>query len=329
MQKVLPAQAHKCLDGSRPLCKVVRIAVKEKDIAKLNTEDASDTVIAETPSKRQRRKNYYRIQKIQLFLAALFTASIIVIAPSLAWFSYQKEMAVSTKINSPATLEIKSGGHAGAEQDIINFELSDIDTESKSYPHYEESGTTYYYKDYVFCVKGKAISAYDLQIAHTTNIAFKYQVFRAIQDDTYGTIQYVSKDKSVTQMYRLARVKLDVSGNVVTQDSAVVYEDYSTPIDGRYINNANSDGRTLANSSLTARSYDTDTDTYQVFANPVYWLKRDIPVYTEEKTDDGFTHSYVLRISWVMKSNNDDVNDLDVVQNNKETDMIYITAAVH
>jgi len=80
---------------------------------------------------------------------------------------------------------------------------------------------------------------------------------------------------------------------------------------------------------LTGRSYETG-DTYQVYANPVYWLKRNIPVYTEEKTDEGFTHSYVLRISWVMKNDDeDDDENLNIVQNNKETDMIYITAAVH
>jgi hypothetical protein len=176
----------------------------------------------------------------------------------------------------------------------------------------------------LFFVKGKAISSYDLQIAHTTNIAFKYQVFRAIQDDVNGTVQYVSKDKTVTQNYRLATVKLDDSGNVVTQNDAVVYEDCSTPLDGAYIN-ANTSGRIVANDSLKGRSYGTG-DTYQDYANPVYWLKRDIPVYTEEKTDAGFTHSYVLRISWTMKNsniNNDD--NLDVVQNNKETDMIYFS----
>ena len=289
---------------------------------------ASDTAVAESPLDEM-IKRLNRAQKIQLVLAVLFTAMIIIIAPSLAWFAHQNEMSVSTKINSPATLEIKSGGHMGQEQDIVNFELSDIDTENKAYESYTENGTKYYYKDFVFCVKGKAISSYDLQIAHTTNIAFKYQVFRAIQDDVNGTVLYVSKDKSVTQYYRLAAVKLDGSGNVVIQDDEVVYEDCTTPISGTYINNANPGGRPLADGTLTGRSYDTG-DTYQAYANPVYWLKRDIPVYTEEKTDEGFTHSYVLRISWIMKSNNNNNNDnLDIVQNNKETDMIYITAAVH
>lgn len=301
--------------------------MKERDIEKKNIEGVSDTVITETPLKKM-KKHLDRSQKIQLVLAVIFTVSIIIVAPTLAWFSYQKEMAVSTKVNSPATLEIKSGGHAGQEQDIVNFELSDIDTENKSYEHYTEGETTYYYKDFVFCVKGKAISSYDLQIAHTTNIAFKYQVFRAIQDDANGTIQYVSKDKTVTQYYRLATVKLDADDNVVTENDAVVYEDNSTPLDGAYVNNANPSGRTLANGTLTGRSYDTG-DAYQAYANPVYWLKRGIPVYTEEKTDEGFTHSYVLRISWIMKNDNNNDEDLDVVQNNKETDMIYITAAVH
>ena len=275
-------------------------------------------------------------QTVQLFFAILLTLTVIVALPTYSWYSYQKEIAITTKINSPSMLEIKAGGKPGEEQGIINFEMSDIDVEDQSHNTYEEDGKTYHYKDFVFCVKGKSISSYDLQLVHTTNIPFRYQIFRAVQDDN-GTIVYVSKDKTVTQNYRLARVKI-LGGRVqVDADKQVIYEDYSTPLDGNYINAVvTAGGRVIANNQgdggavpdLTGRSYDTG-DSYQVYANPVYWLKRDIPVYTEEKTDDGFTHSYVLRVSWVMRNENDDREDLDIVQNNKETDIIYITTAVH
>ena len=299
-----------------------------------------ETETEELPEEEENQKKKYSLAlKIQLAAAVLFTVAVIITIPVIAWFSYQKEMAVSTRVNSPATLEIKAGGHSGEEQSIINFELSDIDTEDRSYESYVEgegeSAVRYYYKDFVFCVKGKAINSYDLQLVHTTNIAFKYEIFRAVQDDN-GTILYTSKNNEVNQLYKLARVLLDSNDNPVIVNNQVVYEDYSDPIDGHYVNNANAGigGRLIAKDNgssavakdLTARSYDGG-EHYQAYANPVYWVKRDIPVYTEEKGDDGFTHSYVLRISWVMKGENDDVGNLEVVQNNKETDVIYITAS--
>ena len=291
----------------------------------------------------RKSKKLGRAAIIQLIAAILFTLGVLIIPPSIAWFSYQKEIAVSTKVNSPATLAIRAGGEPGEEQSIINFELSDIDTEDATYNSYTvgsgEGTLTYYYKDFVFCVKGKAISAYDLQLAHTTNIAFKYDIYRAVQDDN-GDIVYTSLDKTVTQPYSLKRVKLNGTGGAeVDSGGNVVYEPWTTPLDGAYVNNASAAGtRVLAKTGgdsstakdLTARSYD-GTDSYQKYANPVYWLKRNIPVYTEEKSDEGFTHSYVLRVSWIMPSSLTDQQreeDLDQVQNNKETDIVYITAAV-
>lgn len=325
---------------------IADIDLDDEDLDDEDLDDEDDEYLDEEANKllkKNKRKRKGLSLKTQLIFAAFFTIAILVIIPTLAWFSFKKEMAISTKINSPATLEIRAGGAPGQEQSIINFDLSDIDTEDESYNHYTvgtgDDAITYYYKDFVFCVKGKAISAYDLQLAHTTNIAFKYDVYRAVQDNT-GPIVYTSLNKSVTQRYSLKRVKIDGSGNVVTEGGNIVYEDYDTPIDGVYINNVNPAGtRVLAKTGgdsgaikdLTSRSYD-GTDGYQKYANPAYWLKRGIPVYTEEKSDDGFTHSYVLRVSWIMTGTltaEQREENLDIVQNNKETDIIYITAAVN
>lgn len=280
-----------------------------------------------------RIKKYDKSKKIQLLAAIVLTSLLIIILPTYAWFFHTREMSVSTRIDSPATLEIKSGGHPGEEQAIINFELSDIDTENKTYDYYTEGGVTYYYKDFVFCVKGRSISTYDLQLAHTTNIAFKYQIFSAVPDNN-GTIVYMPKDNNAanSQKYRLARIRTNSDGDAVLENEEAVYEDYEIPLDGSYVNVTQSGNRIIANNGptldLTSRSYDED-DNFQKYANPAYWIKRGIVVHSIQKQDGGFTHSYVLRISWVMQ---DSVNatmhesNLDVVQNNKETDMIYITA---
>ena len=274
-----------------------------------------------------------KAQKIQLLAAFVMTVLLIIAMPTYAWFSYQNEMAVSTKIDSPATLEIKSGGHPGEEQAIINFELSDIDTEDSTYNHYTKDGVTYYYKDFVFCVKGKSLSSYDLQLAHTTNIAFKYEIYSAVADNN-GDILYMPKDNNAanSQRYRLARIKTDTNGDAVLDNNdEAIYEDYDVPLDGAYANATIVGNRVVVNDSLKGRSYDVGTngDNVQQYANPAYWIKRGIVVHSIQKQDGGFTHPYVLRISWVMPASIDDAareENLDIVQNNKETDMIYITA---
>ncbi len=284
---------------------------------------------------KNKYSNMSKSHKVQFVIAFLLTIATLIAVPVAAWFSFQKEMGVSTKINSPATLEIKSGGPPGSEQDIINFELSDIDTEDKTFPNYIDDDVTYYYKDFVFCVKGKAIDAYDLQLAHTTNIAFKYEIYRAVADDD-GLIVYMPKNEDIvySQKYKLARIKTDSEGPVISNNE-VVYEDYEEPLDGQYVNVDIVGNRIVAHKDkaldLTSRSYDVgeNGDNFQKYANPAYWIKRNIPVYAIEKTDNGFIHSYVLRISWVMPTSIDDnerEENLDIVQNNKETDMIYITA---
>lgn len=274
-----------------------------------------------------------KAQKIQLLVAFVMTVLLIIAMSTYAWFSYQNEMAVSTKIDSPATLEIKSGGHPGEEQAIINFELSDIDTEDSTYNHYTKDGVTYYYKDFVFCVKGKSLSFYDLQLAHTTNIAFKYEIYSAVADDN-GDILYMPKDNNAanSQRYRLARIKTDTNGDAVLDNNdEAIYEDYDVPLDGAYANATIVGNRVVVNDSLKRRSYDVGTngDNVQQYANPAYWIKRGIVVHSIQKQDGGFTHPYVLRISWIMSTSIDDEareEDLNIVQNNKETDMIYITA---
>lgn len=280
-------------------------------------------------------KELDKSKRIQLLAAIILTVLIIAIIPAYAWFTYTREISLSTKISSPDTLEIRSGGHPGEEQAIINFELSDIDTENKTYEHYtDDKGVTYYYKDFVFCVKGKSVSTYDLQLAHTTNIAFKYQIYSAVPDDN-GEILYMPKDNNPanSQKYRLAKIKTGPDGEAILDDQGnAIYDDWNIPIDGNYVNVTQSGNRIIANNGttldLTSRSYDTG-DGFQKYANPAYWIKRGIVVHSIQKQDGGFTHPYVLRISWIMP---DSVNDtmhesnLDIVQNNKETDMIYITA---
>ena len=297
---------------------------EKEDMLDLSDDSEVKDQISLRKNISEKYKKLDKSQRVQLIFAAVITLVILILFPAFAWFAFQKEMAVSTKVNSPATIEIR----AGAQEEVINFDLSGIDAE-KAVRTYEDpsTGQTYYFRDYVFCVKGKAINSYNLQLAHTTNIAFKYDIYRlteipgqATEDSedelTNDYALYVSLDRSVKRKYR--------------RENA---------LNGSYVNNAGSPGgRIIAQDNgsterprdLTARSYDVGTDSYQKYANPAYWIAKGIPIGSEEHGDDGFVHFYSLRVSWIKPDSISESDDEDLDQlavfNNKETDMIYITA---
>lgn len=146
-------------------------------------------------------------------------------------------------------------------------------------------------KDFVFCVySDDSVSKYKLQLAHTTNIDFTYTLFPA-QEQSGGT------DAEYT----------DESGNVHN------YSKSGSALTGAYLN-LNSDGKT-ANDSLHKESYES-YNKVQKNAEPLYWQTSEA-INPTKNNGQGFVDYYILEISW-----NDDV------LNNKETDMIYITAGI-
>lgn len=263
-------------------------------------------------------KQLPKSKKIQAVIATVLTISMLTIIPIYAWFSQRKDMAAITKVNAPFNIYITSAQH----QSIQEFDLSDIDTT-------DPRG----YKDYVFCVRGsKEVKSYDLQIAHTTNINFKYELYHAKGAATYddqsdnvsanyvGAIVTYQKDsESQEYTYQIADTNLMAYASAAT-DSAL--------LSAGYLNGTIANGRLIGNATSPA-DY-TSTDSYQKYAQALYW-KKPLPI-TGYSTDDignnDFDHYYVLRLSWTSDDNASE-DDIDVVQNNKETDIVYITAAVH
>ena len=101
-------------------------------------------------------------KKVQLILASIATTILMIAAPTSAWFMHQRKVATVAKINSPAKLTLKSGAH----EDIIQFQMSGINV----------GNGTAGYKDFVFSVEGEDKSDYYIQLAHTTNINFSYDI---------------------------------------------------------------------------------------------------------------------------------------------------------
>ncbi len=213
-------------------------------------------------------------KKRQLVIAVSLSVVLLVALPVYAWFTHKRSIALTTKINAPTQLYIT----AGNKESVANLEMADIDVENGSY------------KDFVFGIGGTDVQTYQIQLAHTTNIPFEYEIYRAksVQeaDKDDDTVVYVSNEVNKTFYYNIDGDK--ISGNYLNQNGSEI----------------------LANSTLHEKSYDSYSNV-QKNAEALYWQSDTLAV-----NDKGhpFCDYFIIRVKWN-----------DKVQNNKETDMVYLT----
>lgn len=225
-------------------------------------------------------------EKIKLVVAFTMTIIVLISAPTLAWFSQQKQIATMAKVDSPAKLSLK----AGAREDIINFKMAGIDvTKGNS-------------KDFVFCVEGEDISSYNIQLAHTTNINFTYTIYQAKEAET--GVEYVRASDS----------------------NPVYYQKAGEPLSGDFVNDTYDEksGRNVGNTQYEDQSYKNgkNPDQRQKFAEPLYWqtdpaIEANDDDYDADDDERSFINYYVLEVTWGAG-----------VINDKETDLVYLTAQV-
>lgn len=229
----------------------------------------------EQQNRTQKDTTKWSGRKKRAIAAVAAAALALVVLPVFAWLYMQRSMETITKVNMPYALLIG----AGDAKPIQQLELSNIDV----------SGTQKY-KDVVFCVYSeKPSKSYDLQLAHTTNIGFTYEIYTATRADTNASTDVV---ECLGKQY--------IKGN---------------SLDGSYLNkDENSDYATDKYHEIT---YDKYYKTHvQKSAEPLYWKTTSQETLPKEKDDTTYyVNYYILHISW-------DEN----VQNNKETDMIYLMA---
>lgn len=227
-------------------------------------------------SEKKASHKSWSARKKRAILAVIAAALALLVIPVFAWLYMQRSMETITKVNMPYALLIG----AGDAKPIQQLELSNIDV----------SGTQKY-KEVVFCVYSeKPSKSYYLQLAHTTNIGFKYEIYKAsrpaAETSTENVVSYLGKQY--------------IKGKLLT---------------GSYLNkDESSDYATDKYHGITYNEYDK---TYvQKSAEPLYW-KTSSPVTLPDKADDTgyYVNYYILHITWG-----------DDVQNNKETDMIYLMA---
>lgn len=213
-------------------------------------------------------------KKLQLVIAVSISVVLLVALPVYAWFTHKRSIALTTKINAPTQLYIT----AGNKESVENLEMADIDVENGSY------------KDFVFGIGGADVQQYQIQLAHTTNIPFEYEIYRA---------------KSVSETEKSTEAVVYVSDSDCT-----FYYDKSgdSPISGKYLNRDGTE--ILANSTLHEKSYDSYGNV-QKNSKALYWQSDGLSVNDAENP---FCDYFIIRVKWNEN-----------VQNNKETDMVYLT----
>jgi len=236
------------------------------------------------------------IKKIVSIIAFIVAMAFIVSIPVAAWFMTQKQLAAYAPISSPQSLYIGAGHieFAGVDsatvdkyEDIRYLYLEGIDA---------DEGKDYY--DYVFCVYGKAISGFKIQLAYTTNNQFTYQIYNATESNvtSAGAVAYTTHDVTPTTYY------YSVNGEAIA---------------GSFLNDSNSDGIANAEGVYHVYTYGEYTDVNK-YAEPLYWQTTGVIQGTNKSEFDGtknFVRYFILRVNLNGKNKND-----------RETDVICIAA---
>lgn len=262
--------------------------------------------------------------------AAVLLAAIIFSVSVNAWFYYGKYIAGITEIADPTVIFIKSGG----TEEIYYLNLGGIDVENEGKPKGNQK-----YMDFVFCVRGSNLEKFRLQLAHTTNNQFEYEIYPALSKseiiEIMGTIPEEAGNPDVIYEMHTNISYVDNQGNNINLAPHEKVEFYIGQknknsdeinfnvdhIDGSYLNKNENADEILA---LDSDVYHAQTYTPQVPENSPIYTERDkyaIPLYWQASDlEPGnitgiFTNFYILRVLWSTSSLND-----------KETDIIYISA---
>ena len=251
--------------------------------------------------------------KIQLVIAILCTTAI----PVYAWFSYQDKIEAMSKIKEPPSINLASGGDDPAL--YINLENIDV-----------SSGTEKYI---VFSVEPGKYSAYDIQLSHTTNIPFTYELYRVMEDE-HGTIDYTDHTRNVDPETE-ENVETELHYSIMTGYSYTPTGTNIPTVTAGKVNLVNvnpddsSSGRILGDETALAsknRTNYTAQDTVNQYVKPLYSIARKIPKISSDGSED--RDYFAIKLTWQINTTIQEGNAQywNYAFNNKETDIIYISA---
>ena len=227
-------------------------------------------------------------------LWVIYTVAVIVLAvvfPVFAWFS-MSDVASYAPVSSYESLFIGAGhisisGTSFADgvalEDVRYLYLEGIDLTDADKDYY----------DYVFCVYGSGVSAFNIQLGYTTNNQFTYKIYNATESsvNSEGAIPYTTHGDTPTTYY---------------------YKPSGGEISVNYVNKTTAgDGMVIADSSKHIDTYGSYNNVNR-FAEPIYMQTRSA-ISSDAVGNGAFAKYFILRIY----KNDKDVND-------RETDVICI-----
>ena len=266
--------------------------------------------------------------KIQLIAASLILVAAFIAIPIYAWFSYQRKLAELQLINSPDILYVT----AANVESVKSLEMSGINVQATKIVDGQETPITN--KLFPFCVAGEYVSNFTLQLAHTSNNPFDYEIFEGIvylnkdaaiqaiqQGGPYAGSEYVEYTVSADFSDFVGTILDENSGKIsryritegqplyIVKGASLNSQSYG----GGYLN-MSSDNRT-ATTKYAEECY-TDYTVYTNYEMPLYWQCRGIESVPEGEHGEAFFRTFIVDVSWAGKQ----------VSNNKETDIVYIMA---
>ena len=252
--------------------------------------------------KKDGKKPNMALRMHALRLAAVFLALMAAVSalPAGAWFYSGRSAAVAADIENATKLFIK--GPEG--EDIKYINLGGIDKNADAFYA-------------VFCVVGRQVDSYKIQLGFTTNNQFRYELIHAANTGS-GTPQLIYTTHSESPR-------------------TVSYYQDGDPIQGTYLNKksnwlayANATETPEGSRSLHEQTYATAYnsngepiswyDNVNGYAEPIYWHSELITAGSHDP-NDYFYDYYIIKVTWDTETNGPNVNK-------KETDIIYISAKV-
>lgn len=218
-------------------------------------------------ARSQNQKKHFSIKLRYLVLFLILLALLLAAVGTVAWMRYIRSLQTVTMV------QVTDLSLVGPDKNTLAIDLGDLDVST------ERS------KEYVFGVESVGLETCTIQLAHTTNIPFQYEIYKATKNDTSS------------------------GGNEVL--AAGSYFSYGDKIKGKEDNYLN--GTTIASQGdrfFTSTYEKKEGISYSVQKNaaPLYWQSGNVDI-----KEDGTTY-FILKVIWG-----------DNLSNNKETDMVYLT----
>lgn len=218
-------------------------------------------------ARSQNQKKHFSIKLRYLVLFLILLALLLAAVGTVAWMRYIRSLQTVTMV------QVTDLSLVGPDKNTLAIDLGDLDVST------ERS------KEYVFGVESVGLETCTIQLAHTTNIPFQYEIYKATKSDASS------------------------GGNEV--QAAGSYFSYGEKVKGKDASYLN--GATIASQDdrfFTSTYEKKEGISYSVQKNaaPLYWQSGNVDI-----NEDGTTY-FILKVIWG-----------DNLSNNKETDMVYLT----